>query len=118
MVAVKRGEIYTANLSPTEGSEQSGNRPVVVASRNAINDNSPVVLVVPCTTDRGQRIYPSQVRIGAGEGGLPLNSIAMAEQVRAIDQRRLSTFWGALPDETLRTLDLALLIALDLPGQF
>jgi mRNA-degrading endonuclease toxin of MazEF toxin-antitoxin module len=42
----------------------------------------------------------------------------MAEQVRAIDQRRLSTFWGALPDGTLRKLDLALLIALDLPGQF
>lgn len=41
----------------------------------------------------------------------------MAEQVRAIDQRRLSSFWGALPDVTLRKLDLALLIALDLPGQ-
>jgi len=115
---VKRGEIFTANLNPTEGSEQSGNRPVVVVSRNAINLYSPVVLVVPCTTDRGQRIYPSQVRIDAGDGGLSQNSIAMAEQVRAIDQRRLSTFWGALPDVTLKKLDLALLIALDLPGQY
>ena len=114
---MKRGEVYIANLNPTEGSERSGNRPVVIVSRNAINDNSPVVLVVPCTTDRGQRVYPSQVRIGAGVGGLRQNSIAMAEQVRAIGKRRLGDPWGALPDGTLSGLDLALLIALDLPGQ-
>lgn len=115
---MKRGEIYSANLNPTEGSEQSGNRPVVIVSRNAINRNSPVVLIVPCTTDRGQRVYPSQVRIGAGEGGLGQESIAMADQVRAIDKRRLGELWGALPDPTLRNLDLALVIALDVPGQF
>ena len=114
---MKRGEVYNANLNPTEGSEQSGNRPVVIVSRNAINDNSPVVLVVPCTIDRGQRVYPSQVRISDGEGGLRQSAIAMAEQVRAIDKRRLGDPWGALSDARLSNLDLALLIALDLPGQ-
>jgi mRNA interferase MazF len=113
---VKRGEVYSTCLDPTEGSEQSGTRPVIIVSRNAINDNSPVVLVVPCTTDRGQRAYPSQIRIRAGEGGLLRNSIAMAEQVRAIDKRRLGQPWGALSDQTLSQLELALLIALDLPG--
>ena len=115
---MKRGEIYTADLNPAEGSEQSGNRPVVVVSRNAINDNSPVVLVVPCTTYWGQRVYPSQVRLNAGEGGLRQDSVAMSEQVRAIDKRRLRERWGALSPEALGQLDRALLIALDLPGQF
>ncbi len=67
---MKRGEVFRADLNPTEGSEQSGTGPVIIASRNAINDNSPEILVVPCTTDRAQRIYPSQVGIGAGESGL------------------------------------------------
>ena len=114
---MRRGEVHSANLNPIQGSEQAGVRPVIVVSRNAINDNSPVVLVVPCTTVRGQRVYPSQVRLDAGEGGLRQNSIAMAEQVRAIDKRRLGELWGTLSERTLRQLDRALLIALDLPGQ-
>ena len=114
---MKRGEIYNARLDTTEGSEQSGSRPVVIVSRDAINDNSPVVLVVPCTTDRGQRIYPSQIRLRAGEGGLHQDSIAMGEQVRAIDRQRLGEYWGDLPSPALRRLDQALMIALDLPGE-
>ena len=115
---MKWGEVYRANLNPTEGSKQSETGPVIVVSRNAINYNSPEVLVVPCTTDRGQRIYPSQVSIGAGEGGLRQNSIAMAEQVNAIDKVRLNELWGALPDLTLDRSDSELLIALDLLGQY
>ena len=113
---MKRGEVYNARLDPTEGSEQSSSRPVVIVSRDAINDNSPVVLVVPCTTDRGQRIYPSQIRLSAGEGGLRQDSIAMGEQVRAIDKGRQGEYWGNLASSALSQLDRALLIALDLPG--
>jgi len=40
----------------------------------------------------------------------------MGEQVRAIDKRRLGQLWGTLSDQTLSQLELALLIALDLPG--
>lgn len=47
---MKRGEVYIARLDPVEGSEQGGNRPVIVVSRDAINVSSPVVLTVPCTS--------------------------------------------------------------------
>jgi len=40
---MKRGEVYDARLDPVEGSEQRGSRPVVVVSRDAINESSPVV---------------------------------------------------------------------------
>ena len=33
---MKRGDVYLARLDPTEGSEQSGSRPVVVVSRDAV----------------------------------------------------------------------------------
>jgi mRNA interferase MazF len=87
---MNRGEVYDARLDPVEGSEQSGTRPVIVVSRNAINANSSVVIVVPCTTYRpNRRIYPSQVLISAPEGGLTNDSVALGEQVRAIAKTRL-----------------------------
>jgi hypothetical protein len=68
---MKRGEVYDARLDPVEGSEQRGSRPVVVVSRDAINESSPIVSAAPCTTYReGRRIYPSQVLVKAPEGGL------------------------------------------------
>jgi mRNA interferase MazF len=115
---VKRGEVYEARLDPTEGSEQGGNRPVVIVSRNAINAASPVIVVVPCTTYRTtRRIYPSQVLLHAPDGGLKVDSVALGEQVRAMAKSRLQARWGSLSEESLRSLDRALSIALDLPGQ-
>lgn len=49
---MKRGEVYDARLDPTEGSEEAGSRPVVVVSRDSLNDVLPVVVTVPCTTYR------------------------------------------------------------------
>ena len=114
---MKRGEVYDAYLDPAEGSEQRGTRPVIIVSRDAINEASPVVLAVPCSAYRQQHVYPSQVLLRAAEGGLDRNSVAMAEQVRAIDKRRMGRLRGTLSEAVSKRLDRALLIALDLPGQ-
>jgi mRNA interferase MazF len=114
---MNRGEVYDARLDPVEGSEQSGTRPVIVVSRNAINANSSVVIVVPCTTYRpNRRIYPSQVLISAPEGGLTNDSVALGEQVRAIAKTRLQRRRGQLSPAVQSQLDRALVIALDLLG--
>lgn len=116
---MKRGEVYDARLDPIEGSEQSGTRPVIIVSRNAINQASTVVLAVPCTTYRsGRRIYPSQVLISAPDGGLEQDSIALGEQLRALAKTRFLGLRGVLSSSSLKQLDQALLIALDLPGEF
>lgn len=115
---MRRGEVYDVCLDPTEGSEQAGIRPVIIVSRDAINAASSVVLAVPCTTYRpGKRIYPSQVLISAPDGGLDRDSVAMAEQVRALAKNRFLSLRGTLSYVSLQQLNLALLIALDLPGQ-
>ena len=112
---MKRGEVYDARLDPAEGSEQTGTRPVVIVSRNAINVSSPVVIVVPCTTYRRlRRVYPSQVLIKASEGGLDRDSVALGEQIRVMDKNRLLHRRGALSPTTLEQLNQALRIALDL----
>jgi len=75
---MKRGEVHDARLDPMEGSEQRGSRPVVVVSRDAINESSPIVSAAPCTTYReGRRIYPSQVLVRAPEGGLDADSVVL-----------------------------------------
>lgn len=114
---MRRGDVYLARLNPVEGSEQAGRRPVILVSRDAINAASPVVVVVPCTSHHeGRRIYPSQIVLRAPEAGLRNDSIALGEQVRAVSKQRLVERWGALDPETMRYLDRALLITLDLPG--
>jgi mRNA interferase MazF len=116
---MKRGEIYDARLEPVEGSEQGGTRPVIIVSRDAINANSPVVLAVPCTTyQTNKRIYPTQVLLTPPEGVLSNESIAMADQVRVLSKSRLLRLRGMLRDRTIKQLNQALLIALDLPINF
>ena len=112
---MKRGDIFQARLDPTEGSEQAGSRPVIIVSRDAINDNSPVIIVVP-VTDRTHKtkIYPSHVVLKAGEGKLAKESVALGEQVRAVSKTRLSNQIGHLARHTMAAINAALKIAIDL----
>lgn len=111
-----RGDVYEADLDATRGSEQAGTRPVIIVSRDAINQNSPVVVVVPVTGKENKKtIYPSQAEIREGDGGLRKNSIALCEQVRAIAKTRLSKSLGHLSGTTMVKINAALKITLDLP---
>jgi len=112
---MRRGDVYDARLSPTEGSEQAGTRPVVLVSRNAINRYSPGVVIVPLTDATNvKRSYPSNITISRSEGGLTLDSVALTAQVRAIAKTRLLRYRGSLRVETMRKIDEALRITLDL----
>jgi mRNA interferase MazF len=116
VVQIRRGDIYRARLDPTEGSEQAGNRPVIVVSRDALNDSSPVIVVVPVTDRKNKRtIYPSQAVIPAGDGGLAIDSVALGEQVRAVTKTRLTSFVGHLSVKSIAAIGTALKITLDLP---
>jgi len=112
---MRRGDIYDARLDPAEGSEQAGTRPVIIVSRNAINRFSPVIVIVPLTKAANvKRDYPNDVRVSQGEGGLTLDSVALTGQVRAIAKSRLLHYRGTLSPETMRRIDQALRITLDL----
>jgi len=104
-----RGDVYLASLDPAKGSEQAGTRPVVIVSRDSINQNSPVVVVVP-VSDRSnfKKIYPSQVILKRGVGGLTMDSVVMCDQVRAITVDRLNTYLGRLDYEHIQAIEAAL----------
>jgi mRNA interferase MazF len=74
-----------------------------------------VVIVVPVTDSANKkRIYPSQVVLKAGEGGLRIDSVALGEQVRAINATRLALRMGHLAAHSVVAIGAALKVALDL----
>ena len=116
LLPVQRGDVFRANLHPTEGAEQDGVRPVLVISRDAINKSSPVVIIVPLTDAANKtRTYPSHVAFKAGTAGLTIDSIAMCEQVRAISKTRLKSKLGNINRAEMASVEAALRITLDLP---
>jgi mRNA interferase MazF len=115
---MQRGDVYLVDLDPAQGAESNKVRPAVlvsntVANRTAERNGRGVVTLVPVTSNT-ERIYPFQVLIPAGEGGLAHDAKAQAEQVRSVDYARLRKRLGDLRPDTLRRLDSALRTHLDL----
>ncbi len=110
-----RGDVFSARLDPTEGSEQAGTRPVVVISRDSINANSPVVVIVPLTdTANVKRLYPSHAHFPKGAGGLRMDSVAKAEQIRAIQVSRFVSYYGRMDRASLERIEESIRITLAL----
>jgi mRNA interferase MazF len=113
-----RGELRLVDLSPTRGAEADKRRPAVIVSNNAANGTAAklgrgVLTVVPVTSNV-QRVYPFQVLLPSGGGGLPHDSKAQAEQVRSIAVERIGERLGELPTPVMRQLDEALRLHLSL----
>jgi mRNA interferase MazF len=86
---IQRGEIYFVNLSPVQGREQAGQRPVLVLSIDDINRLPLVITVVVGTKGANiSRDYPTNVRVAAADSGLPLETVFLCFQLRSLDARR------------------------------
>ena len=109
---MQRGDVYLVELEPARGAEANKVRPAVIVSNNAANrtaerNSRGVVTVVPITSNTS-RVYPFQILLAAGEGGLTVESKAQAEQVRSVDYARLRRRVGELRPPAMRRLDEAL----------
>jgi mRNA interferase MazF len=115
---VKRGEVHWAQLAPRSGSEQQGNRPVVVVSNDGFNEapgwRSVVVVPVSTSSARSRR-GPSAVPLPRGAGGLTADSIALCHQVTTLDRAKLTRRMGRLTTDLVDLVDQGLKAALDLP---
>lgn len=112
--AVRRGDVFLADLSPTVGSEQAGRRPVVILQNDVGNRYSPTVIVAPMTSRLQKPDLPTHVVIPASGGGLHRSSLFLGEHLRAIDKRRLGERIGHLPAGIMGEVDRALLVSLGL----
>jgi mRNA interferase MazF len=113
-----RGEVRIADLDPSRGAESDRRRPVVIVSNDAANRTAAtlghgVLTVVPVTSNV-ERIYPFQILLPSGTAGLPRDSKAQAEQVRAIAVERIGERVGSVPSPLMASLDAALRLHLAL----
>ena len=111
---MRRGELWFANLNPVIGSETAKRRPVLIVSNDANNRASATVTVLPITSSVA-RVYPFEVALAKGAGGLSKASKAQAQQIRTISRERVSgKRIGALDEGTMDKIDAALRLHLAL----
>lgn len=92
-----RWELAWAGLDPTQGHEQAGRRPVLVLSSDAIGPAIGLAAVAPLTTWRkGRRVYPTEVLLPHGCGGLAAPSLVLVHQLRTVASERLTAPFGRL----------------------
>ncbi len=111
-MAIKRGDMFYANLSPVIGSEQGGVRPVLVVQNNTGNRYSPTVIVAAITSKINKGKLPTHVEIETSHYNIPKNSVILLEQIRTIDKRRLEEKIGSLDEKTMMDVNVALSISL------
>ena len=58
MAQILRGDIYWADLDPTKGHEQSGQRPVLILSNDIFNQHSGTVIAMALTSQRQRAGFP------------------------------------------------------------
>lgn len=117
---MRRGEVYLVQVGraaePGRGQAGEGSLiPAVVLTRDALNEHSPTVVVAPVVdADTVPHYYPSDVAVAAPEGGLTVDGVILAAQVRAVPRARLSRRLGMLSAPVLAQVDRALRLTLAL----
>ena len=82
--AMRRGEIYWVDIPNAIGHELMKDRPAIIVSCDALNDNSPVVQVVYCSASPKKEL-PEHITIRSTEQ----ISTALCENVYTVDKRSL-----------------------------
>ena len=84
----RRGDVWLVDFGEPVGREQSGRRPAVVVSADALNEGpAGVVMVVPCTTTHQD--LPSHIEIDPEDSGLDAVSYAKCEDLKSVSERRM-----------------------------
>src|SRR5438552_4178847 len=107
---VERGEIWWVNLDPAIGREIKKRRPCVVISANEVNRVRATPVVIPLTTSP-EAAPPIVLSVpSAGK-----DSVAVLDQIRAVDKKRFVSHVGNLAAADLQNLEMAAKQVLQLP---
>jgi mRNA-degrading endonuclease toxin of MazEF toxin-antitoxin module len=105
---MKRGEIWFADLEPTLGREQRGERPVFVVSTESFSRTTGLAIICPITSGGGlTRDLGFAVPLTGA--GLKTSGVVIASQPRTIDfkarhARRIETAPAFIIDDVLARL--------------
>jgi len=108
---MRQGDIWLADLNPTEGSEQKGRRPVVVISGNTLNSALPIAIVVSLSSKL--KGYPTSVRLRPTRmNGLKTEADALPFQVRTLATTRFKKLIGNVTANELREIIKGLFVVM------
>lgn len=113
-MAIKRGDVFFADLSPVVGSEQGGTRPVLVIQNDIGNRFSPTVIIAAITAQIQKAKLPTHVEIDAKKYQFERDSVILLEQVRTIDKSRLTDKITHLDEILMERVDEALEVSFGL----
>jgi mRNA interferase MazF len=102
MARVLRGHVLWANLEPTIGHEQAGQRPIVVLSADVFNERSGTVIAMALTSQEPRAGFPLTHELKS----LTMNKRVWVKisQVRTLSTRRLGRKIGRVTPEELDRL--------------
>lgn len=107
---VSRGQVYFADLSPAQGSEQGGIRPCVIIQNDIGNAHSTTTIIAPITSATKKKL-PTHYEIGYHQG---LKGLVLCEQIRVIDKARLKKHITDFTAEQMAEIDKAIKSSLGL----
>ena len=97
MAGILRGEVRWANLDPTRGREQAGQRPVLVLSADVFNERSGTVIAVALTSQAQRAGFPLTLMLDPEL--LPKPTWVKISQIRTLSVQRIGRRLGAIPPE-------------------
>ncbi len=108
-----RGDICFANLNPVKGSEQGGERPVIIIQNDRGNQYSPTVIVAVITHRYRKKSHiPTHVLLESRV--MNKESQVLLEQIRTLDKTRIINKIGRATKTDLKRINKALVNSLDL----
>ena len=110
---IKQFDIWIADLEPQRGTETGKVRPVLILQTNLLKDH-PSTIICPITTNVAPESDILRVHIKRGPANLKSESDIMIDQIRAIDNRRLTSKVGELPKDLQQKVKENIRIILDL----
>lgn len=102
---INQFEIWIADLNPQIGTEPGKTRPVVAIQTNLLNKiPHPSTIVCPITTNVKKDAEILRVHLKKGTANLHQPCDIMIDQIRAIDNKRLTKRVGILPEESIELI--------------
>ena len=91
------GDVFAVEIPASDGHEQAGARPAIIAPAPQFGDRLPTVLIVPQTSRLTAQSFPGTLLIQPdSDNNLNTISVALVFQLRAIDKRRVRRRLGRL----------------------
>jgi mRNA interferase MazF len=104
MAKILRGEIRWADLNPTIGREQSGERPVLILSQDIFNERSGTVIAMALTSQEPRAGFPLTHEILTSK--VPKQSWVKISQIRTLSTERIGKKIGSVgPDELAHVIE-------------